>query len=70
MTLEQQFAVCVRNQNCPASLDLGKSYRLLNDERAAKLRQVRVIDESGEGCLYPEEYFAPIKLPQLVSNWS
>ena len=55
--VEPQFVVCVRNDSCPASLDQGKSYRLLSDEQAAKFLQVRVVDESGEDYLYPEEYF-------------
>jgi hypothetical protein len=47
---------------------LRKVYRLLKDERAAKLGHVRVIDESGEDYLYPEEFFVPIKLPQAVER--
>ena len=27
---------------------------------------IRVIDESGEDHLYPEEYFLPIELPTIV----
>jgi hypothetical protein len=56
MALEPRFVVCVRNRDYPASLELGKSYRLLDDERAAKFRQLRVIDESGEDYLYLEEW--------------
>jgi hypothetical protein len=56
----------VRNTGYPASLELRKVYRLLSDEQAAKHRQVRVVDESGEDYLYPEGYFVPIKLPQQV----
>jgi hypothetical protein len=29
---------------------------------------VRVIDESGEAYLYPEEFFVPIKLPQAAER--
>ncbi|MGB8582994.1 MAG: hypothetical protein WCD47_19405 [Candidatus Sulfotelmatobacter sp.] len=48
----------MRNDNWPASLGVGKWYRLLNDERAAKFRLLRVIDESDEDYLYPEESFS------------
>jgi hypothetical protein len=65
---EASFVVCVRNTGYPASLELRKLYRLLNDERASRRRQVRVIDESGEDYLYPEEYFVPVKLPQSVQR--
>jgi hypothetical protein len=32
---------------------LRKLYQVISDETAAKLRQIRVIDESGEDYLYP-----------------
>jgi len=63
-----RFVLCVRNTGYPASLDLRKVYRLLSDEQTAKHRQVRVVDESGEDYLYPEEYFVPIKLPQSAER--
>ncbi len=63
-----QFVVCVGNKHYPASLELRKVYRLLKDEQASKHRQVRVIDESGEDYLYPEEYFVLIKLPQTAER--
>jgi hypothetical protein len=43
-------------------------YRLLSDEQASKHHQMRVIDESGEDYLYPEDYFVPIKLPQAAEK--
>jgi len=63
-----RFVLCVRNNGYSASLELWKVYRLLSDEKAAKRYQVRVIDESGEDYLYPEEYFVPIKLPQAAER--
>jgi hypothetical protein len=52
-----RFVLCVRNEGYPAGLELRKVYRVLADERASKLHQLRVIDESGEDYLYPEEFF-------------
>jgi len=60
--------LCVRNRDYPASLELRKVYRALKDEQASRHRQLRVIDESGEDYLYPEEYFVPIKLPQAAEK--
>ena len=65
---EARFALCIRNTGYPASLELRKVYRLLSDGLAAKHRQVRVIDESGEDYLYPEAYFVPIKLPPAAER--
>jgi len=63
-----RFVLCVRNRDYPASLELRKVYRALKDEQASRHRQLRVIDESGEDYLYPEEYFVPIKLPQAAEK--
>ncbi|MDP3740112.1 MAG: hypothetical protein Q8R02_22195 [Hyphomonadaceae bacterium] len=61
-TTRKAFAVCVRNDGYPASLELRKIYEVLADPDAAKHDQLRVIDESGEDYLYPVGYFAPIEL--------
>jgi hypothetical protein len=63
---EQQFAVCIRNDEYPASLEVRKLYQVLADSDAASRHFLRVIDESGEDYLYPEEYFIPIELPQPI----
>jgi hypothetical protein len=60
----KQCAVCLRNDGYEVSLERRKIYQLLPDPEAAKHRQVRVIDESGEDYLYPQSFFAPIELPQ------
>lgn len=65
---EPQFVVCVRNKNYAASLELRKLYRVLPDPAAAKLGQLRVIDESGEDYLYPQQYFVPVQLPQAAER--
>lgn len=62
----RRFAVCVRNDGYEASLERRKIYQVLPDADAARHHQVRVIDESGEDYLFPEAYFAPIELPQVV----
>jgi hypothetical protein len=65
---EMQFVVCVRNKGYAASLELRKLYQVVPDETASKLRQIRVIDESGEDYLYPEAYFVPVQLPQSAEK--
>jgi len=35
---------------------------------AGERHQLRVIDESGEDYLYPEEYFVPIQLSQAAEK--
>jgi hypothetical protein len=65
---QPQFAVCIDNEDYPASLELRKIYRILPDKKGAKHSLIRVVDESGEDYLYPERYFVPIKLPQAVKE--
>jgi hypothetical protein len=65
---EARFVLCVRNKDYPASLELRKVYQLLRHDFAMKHHQVRVIDESGEDYLYPEEYFVAIKLPAFAEK--
>ncbi len=65
---ELQFVVCIKNKDYTASLELRKLYRVLSDPSAAKLGQLRVIDESGEDYLYPQDYFVPIHLPQAAEK--
>jgi hypothetical protein len=60
------FVICLQNKGYEVSLDLRKIYQALPDPDAAKHRQLRVIDESGEDYLYPKNYFATIELPTPV----
>lgn len=65
---EKNFVVCISNKGYPASLELRKLYQVVPDEQAAKLGQIRVVDESGQDYLYPEQYFAPVQLPQATEK--
>lgn len=66
--VELKFAVCINNEDYPVSLELRKIYQILPDAKAAEHRLIRVIDESGEDYLYPEDYFIPIELPKAVEK--
>jgi len=61
-----RFVICIDNLDYPASLERRKIYETLPDKDAAKHGQIRVIDESGDDYLYPEEYFVDAKLPKDV----
>jgi hypothetical protein len=62
----RRFVVCVRNEGYAASLERRKIYVALPDPAAAKLKHIRVIDESGEDYLYPKNFFIAIALPQSL----
>jgi hypothetical protein len=63
MTKPPRFVLCVRNRGYAASLDLRKIYRRLVDAKASRLGLMRVVDESGEDYLYPDDFFVPLRLP-------
>ena len=62
------FAICLNNEDYPASLEVGKLYRIIPDEEAAAHGYLRVIDESAEDYAYSTERFYPIALPQAVEQ--
>lgn len=63
---EPQFVVCLKNEGYSVSLEPRKIYRVLPDSDAAAHHLVRVVDESGEDYLFPEDFFAPIALPHSL----
>jgi hypothetical protein len=63
-----RFAICIRNDDHPASLEVRKIYKVLSDTKAAKRKLVRVIDESGEDYLYPADFFISIELPPAAKE--
>jgi len=62
------FAVCINNEGYPASLEVGKLYRVIPDDEAASHGYVRVIDESGEDYAYSAERFFLLELPMAVED--
>ena len=61
-----KIVVCVRNAGYEVSLERRKIYSLLPDPEAKKHKMLRVVDESGEGYLYPEDYFLSVALPPAI----
>lgn len=63
-----QFAVCINNEGYPASLEMGKLYRILPDDVAASHGYLRVVDESGEDYGYSNDRFFPIEVPEELER--
>lgn len=64
----RSLAVCVRNDGHEVSLELRKIYEIIPDAVAARHRQIRVVDESGEDYLFPVSWFAALELPALTKR--
>lgn len=62
----KQFALCLNNEGYAASLEVGKIYRVIQDNEAASHGYIRVIDESGEAYAYTVNRFHLIQLPIAV----
>jgi len=62
----KRFVLCIKNKGFEVSLEPRKLYQVLPDRDAARHQQLRVVDESGEDYLYPEDYFREINLPQSI----
>jgi hypothetical protein len=57
---EIRFAVCITDSE--PDLEKRKVYQVVPDERAEKEGHLRIIDESGEDYLYPENYFVEVEV--------
>lgn len=64
MASAKRFVVCISNAGYEVSLERRKLYEVRRDTGAEKLGLIRIVDESGEDYLYPEEFFLPIDLTQ------
>lgn len=62
----KRLVICIENAGFEVSLERRKIYIAIPDARAARFGQIRVIDESGEDYLYPEENFIVADLPQAM----
>jgi hypothetical protein len=60
---KRTYVVCIRGEES-SDIEVRKIYEVLPDEIAAKRGYVRVVDESGEDYVYPEECFAPVHLAE------
>ena len=63
-----QFALCLENQGYPASLEVGKLYRVIPDADATAHDYVRIVDESGEDYAFTADRFHLIQQPVNVGQ--
>jgi hypothetical protein len=62
--VSKKLVICLDNTGYEVSLERLKVYIATPDPRAECFGQIRVVDESGEDYLYPEESFALAGLSQ------
>ena len=64
----KRFVLCLNNAGYAASLEVGKVYRIIQDDEASSHGYIRVIDESGEDYAYTTNRFHLIQLPSAVEK--
>ena len=62
-----QFAICITSDD-PDLLTPRRIYKVLPDEKAAKSKYIRVIDNEDEDYLYPANYFIFVEFPAAVER--
>ena len=60
--------MCIKNKGYEASLEIGKLYRMILDQAAARHGYLRIIDESGEDYGYSANRFFAIDLPKPLEK--
>lgn len=63
-----KYVVCLDNKKFKASLEAYKIYRAIKDADATRMGLIRIVDESGEDYLYPDNLFLAIEPPQAVRS--
>jgi hypothetical protein len=63
-----QAVICVANEGNEVSLQLWRVYKTLQDDDARSEGLIRIVDETGEDYLFPEQNFAAIELPKEVQK--
>ncbi len=66
MASRSHLVLCLQNEGYEVSLERRKIYEAVADAAASREGLLRVIDESGDDYLYPEDYFVAITLPPQV----
>ena len=66
--MSHHFVVCTSNEGYEVSLEPRKLYELIEDEQAHSIGMLRIIDESGEDYLFPENLFARVTLPESLEK--
>ncbi len=62
-----RYVVCASNKGYPASLEIGKVYRVLPDADADRHGEMRVIDEEDDDYIYPRSFFETRQHPASLA---
>ena len=49
-------------------MEVRKLYELLPDQKAEAMHCIRIVDEDGEGYVYPAKLFMPVEVSESLSR--
>jgi hypothetical protein len=62
------FFLCIKNRGYAASLQVRTVYRAISDPEAEAHGMLRIVDEFGEGYLFPTGLFVPIEVLEAAAH--
>jgi len=62
------FAICLDNTDYTVSLELRKIYPILEPYSNDPTGYLRIVDESGEDYLYPDEWFETVSFGKKLES--
>ncbi len=65
---DPKYVICVKNKDYRASLIVRKIYRVILDRAARANGLLRVVDESGEDYLFPEDFFVSVSVSKQAKK--
>jgi hypothetical protein len=66
--MSARYVMCINNKAYPHDLTLHKVYKVIPDARGEKYGDIRIVDESGEDYLFPEEFFVTVIVPEVAEH--
>ena len=60
---KRRYVICLRT-NGAGDLEVRKLYEVIDDAASEQRGHLRIVDESGEDYVYPEEFFAAVEVSE------
>ena len=60
---KRRYVICLRNDGAD-DLELRRLYEVVPDAASEQRAHLRVLDESGEDYVYPQEFFAAVEVSE------
>jgi len=62
--MNTNYVMCIANGGNLISLTLRRVYKVIPDEKAAKRKMIRIVDDTGEAYVFSASCFVPVQIPE------